>query len=493
VPLFSTGDEDCLFLDLYVPAKALKNPSLKLPVVAFIFGGGYMLGSKDSLQPELPFYDGSGMIGQSSGNMIFVAMNYRLGAYGWLAGTTMEEEGLPNAGLWDQRAALQWVQDHISLVGGDPDRVTAMGESAGAGSIMHHLVAQGGQLDPLFSRAIVQSPAYQWMWDRAGTVENTFQKFASLAGCKGQGLACLRKAAASTLKKANTALMDTAPAGSFAVGPTPDGSYIRQLPVLEFSTGNVYDIESLIVTHCADESKLFVQGLVQTDAQFTSFINAIFPNYTRAAGINDKITTFYPPVSARSTFSTESARLEAFLRDSCFTCNVRHINEGVGDAKVWNLQYSVTPGWHGTDLVPTFYNPQFTVDSFLQDLATLMVPVIGPLVAGISTAMQSYFTSYITTGDPNTNRKIWNLPPTVQWNHPRSAGEQVSGVVNVGNWGFSTVSDDQNEKTACDFWRGIAAAVTSLGGYAPPGTVVPQALVKVTTDPSANYVGGNSP
>jgi carboxylesterase type B len=492
VPLFSGGDEDCLFLDVYVPGKALKNPSVKLPVVVWIYGGAYVFGSKDSLQPELPFYDGSGLMGAANNGIIFVTMNYRLGAYGFLAGTTMEKEGLPNAGLWDQRAAFQWVQDHIGLVGGDPTRVTAMGESAGAGSILHHLVAEGGKLDPLFSKAILQSPAFQMMWDRAGTVQGVFDDFASLAGCRGQGLACLRAASPTAIANANTAINSQVVSGSFAVGPTPDGSFIRQTPALELASGNFWPIQSLILSHVAQESILFVSGAIQTDAQFDSFLTSIFPNYTIAAGINEEVSSFYPPPSAKGTpYATQSDRVEAFLRDSCFTCNVRHLTEAVGDSKVWNMQYSVTPGWHGTDLVPTFYNSAFTSDSFLEDLATLMVPVIGPLVAGISIALQSYFASYVTTGDPNSNRKILNLPPTVKWNHPNSAGEMISGVVNVGDWGFGTVSDDQNQKGACDFWRGFAAAVTALGGYSPPGVVIAQSLTTVTGNVSARYVGGN--
>lgn len=90
--------------------------------------------------------------------MIFVTGNYRLGALGWLSGTTMEKNGAPNVGLWDQRAVFSWVQSYISLLGGDPTKVTAMGESAGAGSIIHHLVAEGGTLDPMFTKAIIQSP-----------------------------------------------------------------------------------------------------------------------------------------------------------------------------------------------------------------------------------------------------------------------------------------------------------------------------------------------
>ena len=481
-----------MFLDVYVPGKALKNPSLKLPVAVFVFGGAYLFGSKDSLEPELPFYDGSGMVGQSGNNMIFVAMNYRLGAYGFLAGTTMEQDGLPNAGLWDQRAAFQWVKDHVSLVGGDPTKVTAMGESAGAGSLLHHIVAQGGKLDPLFSKAIIQSPAFELMWDRNGTVEDIFQKFASLAGCQGQGLDCLRAVSPSALVNANNEINAQQAAGTFALGPTADGSFIRQLPALELAAGSFWNLDSLILSHTADESSIFVSGAVATDEEFNSFVGTIFPNYTVDAGVTKLIETFYPALSISSAFETETDRVAAFVRDSCFTCNVRFLAEAFGDSKVWNMQYSVTPGLHGTDLLPTFYNSQLTANSLLEDIMTLVVPIIGPLFAGLSVAMQSYFVSYITTGNPNTNRKIFNIPPTVQWNHPVTAGEQITGVVNIGDLGFSVISDTQTQKTPCDFWRNIAAAVTNLGGYAPPGTVVQQSLVNNTGDPSANYAGGNA-
>ncbi|KAK3332026.1 Alpha/Beta hydrolase protein [Cercophora scortea] len=502
IPLFSGGSEDCLFLDLYVPAKALKNPSLKLPVVVWIYGGAYLFGSKDTLQPQLPFYDGSGMMGQASNNMIFVAMNYRLGAYGFLAGTTMEREALPNAGLHDQRAALQWVRDYIGLVGGDPSRVTAMGESAGASSIMHHLVAQGGGLDPLFSKAILQSPAFQMTWDRAGAVETTFQDFAALAGCKGKGLACLRAADPAALLKANVALNQKQVSGTFAVGPTPDGSFIRQIPLLELSSGKFWPIESMILSHVADEASVFVSGSIQNDAQFTSFLGAVFPNYTRSTGVNAKVEAFYPPLTgsaAKSTYSTQTARVTAFLRDSCFTCNVRYLTAALGDSKVWNMQYSVFPGQHATDLIPTFYSTSaITGSSFLDSIALLMAPVVAPLVTGISTAMQSYFASYITTGNPNTKRAVWNFPPTVQWNHPVS-GDSIQGVVNVGDWGFGTVSDDQTGKAACGFWEAFARSVTALGGYAPPGeggsgngnAPLGLAGVDVVGDASRNYRGGN--
>lgn len=149
----------------------------------------------------------------------------------------MEKDGLPNAGLYDQRAALQWIQDYIGLVGGDKTEVSAWGLSAGAASILHHLVSFGGNQDPLFSKAVLQSPAFAVKLDRKGDLEQTFQKFTSLAGCAGQGVACLRAASAATLKTANTWLNTDVPAGTFAVGPSADGKLIRQHPTLELASG----------------------------------------------------------------------------------------------------------------------------------------------------------------------------------------------------------------------------------------------------------------
>jgi carboxylesterase type B len=106
-PFFTGGAEDCLFLDVFVPGSAVRSPSTSsLPVIHWFFGGGFVFGSKDVLEGlTLPFYDGTGMIKQSGNNVIYIASNYRLGAFGFMAGSTVEKEGLPNAGLWDQRAA----------------------------------------------------------------------------------------------------------------------------------------------------------------------------------------------------------------------------------------------------------------------------------------------------------------------------------------------------------------------------------------------------
>ncbi|MCJ1420544.1 hypothetical protein MMC32_006901 [Xylographa parallela] len=481
-PVMMGGSEDCLFLDFYVPGAAVRSPSTtRLPVIHWIFGGGYVFGSKDMLEPELPFYDGTGMITQSGNNVIFVSSNYRLGAFGFLAGTTMEEQGLPNAGLWDQRAALQWTQDNIALIGGDPTQVTVMGESAGAGSILHHLVAEGGTLKPLFNRAIMQSPAFQPMWGRREGLQDAYSQFETLAGCTGQGVACLRAASSETLMTANTALNGDAVDGSFLVGPSTDGSFIRQLPALEFASGNYYkDLDAVLVSHVSDESTVFVDGHIATDAEFTEWINAIFPAYTQTDGLAAAVETYYPGISSGAhNYSSESARVRDFIRDSSFACNARYLAAAY-PRKTYNMQYAVTPGWHATDLLPTFWSGALAAHEL-----GLAVTLLLPLFALLAPAYQSYLTSFVRAGDPNAHRARLT---TVAWPVvDLGAGELLGDVLNVGDAGFSLVEDAQNPRANCAFWVDFEAAATIAGGYAPPGAVVPSSLLGGTGGASVNY------
>lgn len=233
--------EDCLFLDVYVPASnfdANGNPIRALPVVVWFYGGAFAFGAKE-LGDGISLYTGQSLLSATNGQTVFVAGNYRLGAFGWLAGRYMQSDGQTNAGLYDQALLLNWTGQYISRVGGSPSRVSAWGESAGGGSILHHLIREGGTVHPQFNTFLVQSPAFPWSWDNQplGTLDEVYLNFSQAAGCgRNFNIACLRSANIATLVNANEYLYRNVKAsGIYPVGPSVDGTWIQTIPALSFA------------------------------------------------------------------------------------------------------------------------------------------------------------------------------------------------------------------------------------------------------------------
>jgi para-nitrobenzyl esterase len=144
--------EDALYLNVFTPGL----DDGRRPVMVWIHGGAFMFG-----EGATPWYDGTAFA--TRGDVVVVTINYRLGSFGFLHLSDLfgdEVAGSGNVGLLDQVAALGWVRDCIEQFGGDPDRVTIFGESAGAGSVATLLgmpAAQG-----LFNAAIPESGAASW-------------------------------------------------------------------------------------------------------------------------------------------------------------------------------------------------------------------------------------------------------------------------------------------------------------------------------------------
>ncbi|KIJ32592.1 hypothetical protein M422DRAFT_265616 [Sphaerobolus stellatus SS14] len=165
--------EDCLYLNIWAPSNVTKNT--KLPVFFWIHGGGYTF----DLDPN---YNGSALVQATGNNMIYVNVNYRLGPYGFLASERVRKDGDLNVGLLDQRFALQWVQQHIGLFGGDSKRAVLVGDSAGAGSVALHMVAYGGRDDGLFVGGFGLSPYFPTQL-RVSELEWQFDLFVKRTGC----------------------------------------------------------------------------------------------------------------------------------------------------------------------------------------------------------------------------------------------------------------------------------------------------------------------
>ncbi|KAL4914544.1 Alpha/Beta hydrolase protein [Aspergillus aurantiobrunneus] len=420
--------EDCLFLDVYVPGKALKERKSSVPVVVWIHGGGYVTGSKDQAI-EIGIYDGTSLIQRADNDLIIVSINYRLGAFGFLAGQPLQTNGTFNAGLHDQRAALQWVQSYIHLLGGDPENVSAWGQSAGAGSLIYHLVAEGGTLDPLFRRVLLQSPAFGTSTDPQVHYDR-FEDFATAAGCPTKGedtLRCLRAANSSSLRKANEEV--------YVGEPVPDGEYIRNTALVEYAEGNKWKpIESVLVSHVLDEGSLSVPSPVPPNFLQSVITGLLPPNST--SGIR-KMVNLYETLYANAT---EQEMLRAMWTDLIYTCNIRAVLEAY-PSPAWAFQYSLLDGvinaTHGSDTVATWYS---------QELQGYTEPLFEKF--------QRYLTNFARTGDPNEPGS-----PEYELDYwPEVSGleeEMPLGVLDLDNSGFGVIEDRQMLRGVCETWTGV--------------------------------------
>ncbi|KAJ8923240.1 hypothetical protein NQ315_001796, partial [Exocentrus adspersus] len=144
--------EDCLYLNVFTPVKDLQTTVELFPVMVWIYGGAFLLGSANSTYfgPDYLLEEG----------VVVVDLNYRLASFGFLSTEDLESPG--NYGLKDQHFALQWVKTNIKQFGGDPDRVTIFGESAGSVSVQYQLMYPRNQ--GLFHRAISESGSTLCIW-----------------------------------------------------------------------------------------------------------------------------------------------------------------------------------------------------------------------------------------------------------------------------------------------------------------------------------------
>uniref|UniRef100_UPI002869EA46 carboxylesterase/lipase family protein n=1 Tax=Deinococcus sp. TaxID=47478 RepID=UPI002869EA46 len=242
------GQEDCLYLNVYTPSSA--TPQSKLPVMVWIHGGAFTVGSGNT-------YDGQVLA--SKQGVVVVSINYRLGALGWLALPALAAESgdgqSGNYGLLDQQAALKWVQRNIGGFGGDPTKVTIAGESAGAMSGCAHLASP--QSKDLFRGVILQSglcasPGNSVMLADA---QQRNLKYAANVGCPQADVACLRAADPKELLAAS--VPGLRPASNLVWSPVYGGTTLP-LPLIEaYNSGQFNQVPVLAGTN-HDEGRLFI-------------------------------------------------------------------------------------------------------------------------------------------------------------------------------------------------------------------------------------------
>jgi para-nitrobenzyl esterase len=258
----ATPAEDCLYLNVWRPAA--RPAGSRLPVLVWIYGGGFVVGGASE-----PLQDGATFAREG---LVVVSFNYRLGRFGFFGfpALTREHPAEPqgNYGFMDQIAALEWVRRHIAAFGGDPRRVTVMGESAGGESIAALLAAPPAR--GLFQRVILQSSGARTALtgirrlkqDLPGlpSAETLGRNFATSLGIQGEGAAALQQlrslpAAAIAAGVDGTALRTGSAATTYG-GPLLDGRIVPEEPRAAYLAGRTSPVDVLCGATNADLGKV---------------------------------------------------------------------------------------------------------------------------------------------------------------------------------------------------------------------------------------------
>ena len=281
--------EDCLTLNVVAPKKRFDEP---LPVMVFIHGGGYFMGSSAT-----PIYDGAAL---ARNGCVYVSVNYRLGPLGCLDLSSLsdgEHTFDDNLYLRDLVLALRWVRDNIAAFGGDAGNVTIFGESAGAHAVATLLAVPAAK--GLFAQAISESPAAGMV--RTPEVAAQYAtRFAELLDARdGDGAAAVMAARPADLVTAFDRLVRQGQRemlSAFAAGPTSQTDYLPLDPVDAMRTGKAHRVPLIVGTN-AEEARLFGRFLkllpmnepmierllAQSEPEERERITAAYPGYPDAA------------------------------------------------------------------------------------------------------------------------------------------------------------------------------------------------------------------
>ncbi|GAA1827871.1 carboxylesterase/lipase family protein [Agromyces salentinus] len=338
--------EDCLSVNVVAPDRADAAPGHSpapggLPVMVFIHGGAYSVGSSREFPRQ-----GERLVRRHG--VLYVSLNYRLGALGWLDFRAYAGPGHPfdvNVALRDQVAALEWVRRNIAAFGGDPDRVTLFGESAGANSVTTLMAVPSAE--GLFARAIAQSSpanavylpevAATWAGEYVSILSRLVDDDDLESESPEDAAAMLRAADPAVLARATTELTVRTPdenPGTISLAPVIDGEFLPWRPLDAFRDGTAHRVPLIVGTN--DREGSLFEGRIDILPTTKPRIRAIFANTRKksrkaikrqypglperrpAADFGGDFTFWYPSVKAAERHSryapTWSYRFDAAPR-----------------------------------------------------------------------------------------------------------------------------------------------------------------------------------
>ncbi|HEX5227900.1 MAG TPA: carboxylesterase family protein [Bryobacteraceae bacterium] len=366
--------EDCLFLNVWTAAASASD---RRPVMVWIHPGGYQTGSGAT-----PGYDGEAL---AKKGVVLVTINYRLGVFGFFSHPELtaesEHHASGNYAFMDQVAALEWVHNNIAAFGGDPQRVTVFGDSAGSSSISNLMGSPRAK--GLFQRAVGESGAWMGLsltpMRTLAEAEQAGVKMAEAANA--HNLAELRAKPAEELLKAGR-----------AGGPVIDGWFLPEDVATIFAQGKQNDVPLLVGSN-KDEGTFFLQPT--TVAKFTDRA------HMRYGAQADAYLKLYP---AGSDEEASASQLAAFRDELAFVMRVwARAETKTGHSKTFLFYFTHEPPTPVGATARGGFGSGATHGSEAQYIFGNLLPPRSwtSLDHQVSDTMSSYWVNFATSGDPN--------------------------------------------------------------------------------------------
>lgn len=418
--------EDCLNLNVWTPPVSGE----KRPVMVWIHGGAFAGGSSG-------IYDAGRLAAR--GDIVVVTINYRLGTLGFLAHPALGVDGnVGNYGLADQQAALRWVRDNIADFGGDPEKVTVAGESAGGMSVCDHLVSPGSA--GLFHAAILMSAPCQAQADLAAATGRSLE-YAASAGCPDPATAaiCLRALPVDGLRK---------PVWYFNIGsdeltgPVTGSAVIPQAPLVAFGAGRAEGVPILIGT-TRDEFTLFVAlrylrlGQRYVAADYPRLLAETFGADAAAVEAHYPIDRYGGVAQAYSAAVTDGAF-------SCVSDRIAGELSRAGSVYAYEFNDRAAPAPEVMRTLPFPVGASHSLElRYLFDVGG--APPLSPAQQQLSDQMIGYWSAFVRTGDPAVEGQP-GWPEFDGAGTPARMSLQADG---------SRVDNDFAHVHQCPFWAGL--------------------------------------
>jgi para-nitrobenzyl esterase len=421
--------EDCLYLNVYAPPA---EAGAKRPVMVWFHGGGWVNGAGTDVQPTWLTAEGNTL----------VTVNYRLGALGYLALPAFDAESADKQssgqyGDLDKVEALRWVQRNIGAFGGDPERVTIAGQSAGAGSVCWLMASPAAK--GLFQRAVIQSIGDCVNIDHNEATQRG-ARFAQAAGCGDATdvAACLRN-------KSPAQIIDAQIATGIPWRPVQGGEAQPTLAPAAFAAGE-FNRTPVIIGNTHHEVRAFVyegNDLTKQPVTAASFVEAV----RKQQGANaDRVLEAYPLTSAPGVV------LAAVGTDSGFACNAVSV---ITDLAKWAPTFAyefrdeTSPPRPYMNVPPSFPIGAGHTSDVPYVWQSETVAPLTPTQMGLARIMLGFWSNFAAAGDPNG-------APLPEWPRYDAQTPRRIGFLTGGRT-EEISADAYSQEHHCALWDGLAS------------------------------------